>query len=181
VDAPHERSTPWAGHGAAEGSAGSGNAAIPYRPGSAVVAAWLGVASAVLLLGSTATLLGDAVPIGAGDPGSRWPTPLGSLLTCALAWACLLGSVSLFRGTGRALLLTAAWVQAGSVAVALISVGVSSESGGTSASTAVAVLLVGVVAVGLSAGTVRLGGRREVLGWLAASAAWRGLTGSATG
>jgi hypothetical protein len=173
VDAPHGRSTSWARSGAPHGGTGSGNAVTPHRPGSAVTAAWLGVTSAVLLLGSVVALVADVPPAGAG---ASWAPALGAVLTCAPAGAGLLGAVSLLCGTGRGLLLTAAWVQAAAVGIALVSAGVSLAGGTTSAGTAVAVLVIGGAALALAAGTIRLGGRREVLGWLESSAAWRGVT-----
>lgn len=145
----------------------------PQRPRAALAAASLAVVCAGLLLGSVVVLLVHTLTAGAGSSADRWSTGLGALLTCTLAGLGALGAVSLLGGTGRALLLTAAWVQAGLLGVALVAAGSSLVTGSTSAGTGVVVLAGCAGGLALAAATVRLGQRRDVAGWLESSAAWR--------
>lgn len=145
----------------------------PQRPGSAVAAAWPAVVSAGLLLGSVAVLVSHVLSAGVGSSAERWSMAFGALLTCALAGAGLLGAVFLFRGTGRALLVGAAWVQAGVLGVVLVCAVVALANGSISAATGSVVLAVCTAALALAATTVRLGQRRDVAGWPAASAGRR--------
>jgi hypothetical protein len=168
----HGRLPPIRGGRADLGAVRERNAVVPQRPRAAVVAPRLAIAGSALLLGSVVVLL---VPVLTGSVADRWSTALGAVLTCTLAGLGLAGARALARGTGRTLLLTAAWVQGGVLAVVLGAVGVDVVGGLTSGSTALVVLVGGGGGLALAAGTVVLAGRRDVGGWLSATTSWRAL------